>query len=755
MRLDHTVSRLIGFGRNAASAARVCVSKSVHIMTAAIPPISRSFSSLLSRRLLWVMGAFLAVAAAVPVHADSSDVLKRVQRDGQARVIVRMKAVAAGVPWSAIQSTVRQRAAVAAALENTEASFRNARVRPTKTFRTLPFMGATVNQEQLLELMASPDVESVSLVRRERRMENATRSLESIQVSTGIASIDVASAWSRGFDGSGYAIAVIDDGFNFNHPMLKGKNTGDACFSSDFGTTTKNNCPSGTTPQIGPGAASNCPAGGTRCGHGTHVASVAAGNDGVNFGVARGAKIVPIDVFSTETDATACFPDAAPCELTDTLVVLDALDYINEHAAELKIAAVNYSVGGTTRDGYCDEDPRKSVIDMLRQKGIAVVAAAGNNGLTGKTITPACISSAVAVGATNDDTTIASFSNFASILDFMAPGVSVAGASNTGTGLVVKSGTSMSTPHVAGAWAVMRSAFPSATFEQIENILKETGLAVTRINSGITVPKIQISKAIDRPQGKDRQFLSNIISPNAQYLGRSYLRFFNNSAAKGTVTITLRDVGTGEAVGTWTSTAISANAAPQIDLQTIEKNATPVNAARPITDTTRTYYNFEISSSFAGYMQHVLWSPEPGVLGNLTSCATGFSSDASTAGNVYASASGGYLSRVRIVNAGGTPDSAVLIYYNTETGAEIGRWTSGAIAAGAAVEMTPAYLESQLPALKAAVDTGLAQYSIKLSKLAGYVQHVVLNGSIGVLMDMSPKCDLRATSTAAITTSVP
>jgi subtilisin len=702
-----------------------------------------SFSGMMSKHLLWVL-ALAAAFSANAAHANSEDVLKRIQRDGQARVIVRMKADAAGVPWSAM-SAGRQRKAVAAALESAEPTLRNARIRPTKTFRTLPFMGATVNKEQLLELMAAPDVESVTLVRRERRMQNTARLIERPAITAATDSIDASGAWARGYDGAGYAVAVIDDGFNFNHPMLQGKNVGDACFAADY-ETTKNNCPSGVTPQIGPGAASNCTAG--RCSHGTHIASLAAGNDGTNFGVARAANIVPIDVFSTETDATACAPELPPCELTDSYVVLEALDYINENAAALNIAAVNLSLGGTAREGYCDEDLRKSVIDMLRQKGIAVVAAAGNDGLTGKSVAPGCVSSSVSVGATNDSTTVSSLSNFASTVDLMAPGVAVLGASSTGSGLVAKSGTSIAVPHVAGAWVVMRSAFPNATADQIESVLKETGLEVTRTDSDITVPKIQLTKAINRLQGKDRQMLSNMVTSSAQYLGYSYLRFANTSSDDGKITITLRDVGTGEALGVWTSPVIPANAAPQFDLRLVEAEA---STTRPIVDGTRTYYNFDIASTFSGHMQHVLWAGGAGVLSNLTSCPTGFASDAANVSNVYASTSGGYLSRVRVVNTSAAPEKATLTYHDAFTGEEIGQWVSGNIAAGAAVELTPDYLEAQLPALKAAVDAGLAQYNIRLSDMSGYAQHVVLNGSVGVLMDMSPKCDLRVTTSSETT----
>ena len=708
------------------------------------------FAPLVLRRMarVFALAALCLVAFApayAPARAEVEDVLKQIQREGAARVVVRMKADRGDAAWSARAPVARQRAAVAAALEQTQPSLRRAHIGAYRSFRTLPLLAATVTHEQLMSLMAEPEVDQVYLVRQERKtadakLDSSGRTLESAQVSSSIAAVDAQAAWAKGYDGTGYAVAVIDGGFNFEHPMLKGKNVGDACFGSDFGTSTTNNCPGGKTPLIAPGAASSCPLTSSRCGHGTHVASVAAGNDGTNFGVARGAKIVPIDVFSSDSLASDCAPDATPCELTDSLAVLDALDYINEHAADLHIAAVNISIGGTARDGYCDDDPRKSVIDMLRQKGIAVVAAASNDGYTGKVSPPACISSAIGVGATNDGTTVASFSNFASTLDLMAPGVGVLGASGGGVGIISSSGTSSAAPHVAGAWTVLRQAFPTATFDQLDSALKQTGIPVTRTGSGITVPKIQVMAAIYRLQGQDRRIVNSMVSANAPVLGQSYLRFFNNSTAAGTVTVTLHDAQTGASVSTWTSPLIPPQAAPQISFETIEREAVLAQGASAKSG--RVYYNVDVASTFSGYMQHVLWARLGGVFANLTSCASGPVSDTSVIPNVHASSFTNFVSRLRIVNTGPATDHAVLRVIDAVTGNELAQWTSPDIQAGATLELTSAQLESQVDALRARVGSGLLQYNVRLTNLVGYLQHVVENTQVGALVDMSAKCAL-------------
>jgi subtilisin family serine protease len=693
-----------------------------------------------------VAAIFAVSVAGAPAWATAEEVLRQLQESGFADVIVRMKADSPSAVWNATHPAWRQKIAVAAALNDVQPSLAAAQVESYRTFRTLPFLSATINQNQLLALIADDSVQSVHLVKRERRNPGTAASvpgsfIDRAQGANALLSIDVADAWAAGHDGTGYAVAIIDGGFNVGHPMLAGRTMGAACFSNDFDTTTINQCPSGQTPEIGVGAASNCPAGSDRCGHGTHVASIAVGNDGVNFGVARAATLVPIDVFSTVTDADDCSPSPAPCELTDSLAVLNALDYVNENAEELNIAAVNISVGGSTRDGFCDDDPRKPVIDMLRQKGVAVAISAGNNGVTGQITSPACISSALAVGATNDGAAVASFSNFASTLDFMAPGVSVRGAAGSGNGFGLRSGTSMAAPQVAGAWAVMRSAFPDGEFDAIETALKTSGVGVTRLDSGTTVPKIRVARAIDLLNGRDRRSINNVVSSNATALGESFLRFFNNSDEPGTLTVTLRDGQSGTAVAMWTSPEIPARASRQFSARKLETASTPAtNSALSVND--RVYFNLEIESSFSGFLQHVIWSRGSGVFANLSSCASGFSQDVSFVSNVHTSTIGGYISHLRIVNSGATTDQATLVIYNSTTGEEVSSWTSPDISSGASFEITGPALEAQTPNLETAVSAGMLQYNVRLENLTGYVQHVMENVAVGALIDMSPKCDL-------------
>jgi subtilisin family serine protease len=130
--------------------------------------------------------------------------------------------------------------------------------------------------------------------------------------------------------------------------------------------------------------------------------------------------------------------------------------------------------------------------------------ASGNDDSTTQISTPACISTAVAVGATVKDDNLASFSNMSPTVDLLAPGafilssIPVVSANNNTTTYAHFGGTSMAAPHVAGAIAAIRTACPSATADAIENALKSTGTPVVDERQGGTQtwPRIRVDLAV-------------------------------------------------------------------------------------------------------------------------------------------------------------------------------------------------------------------------------------------------------------------
>ena len=488
-----------------------------------------------------VMAMFMAMMAVSPAFAQVETILEQLKAHSNTRVIVRMKAATEERGWAKATSVSEQRALVREMRSRFDSELSQGDLIIQQAFSSLPFVALEVDREQLISLLVLNEVAGVYPVIVERKAQtHKSSAFETPSLATSVPSIDVEDAWARGFEGAGLTVAVIDGGVATNHSMLAGKAVGDACFSATFGGDTFNQCTSGQTPEIGSGAASNCPFGSERCDHGTHVASIAVGNDGTNYGVARKAQVMPIDVFSRVTDASACDPDPAPCELTDSLAVLDALNYVNENADTYNIVAVNLSLGGGAFTGPCDSDPRRLVIDMLREKGVATVAAAGNQGSNEAINAPACVSSAVAVGATNDTSTVASFSNFTSFMNVMAPGINIRAANPAG-GFVIRSGTSMAAPHVAGAYAVIRSALNEASSDEIDAAITETGIDVSLLGQNFSLPRIMVHKAILNLQGINIGVFNNVIGSRTTDVGESFIRLHNSTSEAGRARVTLRD----------------------------------------------------------------------------------------------------------------------------------------------------------------------------------------------------------------------
>ncbi|MEK8019355.1 MAG: S8 family serine peptidase [Candidatus Parabeggiatoa sp.] len=311
-------------------------------------------------------------------------------------------------------------------------------------------------------------------------------------------------AWDMGYSGQGQAVAVLDTGVDSAHPAFSGgKVVSEACYSSNYarrGATTV--CPNGSEEQTGLGAGVAC-TGVDNCEHGTHVAGIVAGNGGGIQGVAKNANIIAVQVFSRIDTLASCDPRPVPdprnvpCVLSYTSDQIRGLERVLAlHRSGTTIASVNMSLGGGKYAASCDGDNLaiKAAIDNLRAVGIATLIASGNKGYTDAISSPACISSAISVGATDKSDKVASYSNSAAILDLLAPGSNIR-SSIPGGGTAFISGTSMATPHVAGAWAILKGAEPTATVDQILNNLIQTGTPIRDLRNGITKPRMMVVAA--------------------------------------------------------------------------------------------------------------------------------------------------------------------------------------------------------------------------------------------------------------------
>ncbi|GIH80675.1 hypothetical protein Plo01_71040 [Planobispora longispora] len=295
---------------------------------------------------------------------------------------------------------------------------------------------------------------------------------------------------NTGIRGENQTIAVIDTGIDADHPSFGGKVVSQACFSVADGTS-QTLCPNGQTTDLA-SADAETPAcvhnGVNLCDHGTHVAGIA-------HAVAPGADIVAVQVFSRDND---CYGDGGGevCLTAYESSILLALD----HIAGLKdggrnVVAVNLSLGGGLFEGSCDGHPElqtmRQKVEALRDKGVAVVAAAGNDGFAGGGA-PGCLSAAVTVGATGNDDRVPHWSNHGPTLDLFAPGVEIDSAVPGGL-TQVYSGTSMATPHVTGAFALMAQKEAGAP-DALLGKLKAAGRPI--VYGEVTVPRLDVGVAI-------------------------------------------------------------------------------------------------------------------------------------------------------------------------------------------------------------------------------------------------------------------
>jgi subtilisin family serine protease len=232
------------------------------------------------------------------------------------------------------------------------------------------------------------------------------------------------SAYNYTNKGDGVTAYVIDTGVQVDHPTFEGRATGG--YDAIDGD--------------------NDPADGH--GHGTHVAGTIGGAE---YGVAKGVDIVGVRVLDDSGSGT-------------TEQVVAGIDWVAKNHSGPSVA--NMSLGGEV-DEALDEAVRGAI-----ESGVTFAIAAGNSSTDAAGFSPARVTEAITVAASDDSDGQASFSNYGSVVDLYAPGVDITSSWNDG-GENTISGTSMATPHVAGAAALYLSANPTATPADVAAALTE------------------------------------------------------------------------------------------------------------------------------------------------------------------------------------------------------------------------------------------------------------------------------------------
>ncbi|WP_410786910.1 S8 family serine peptidase [Kribbella sp. C-35] len=323
----------------------------------------------------------------------------------------------------------------------------------TTTTRQLPSIGGralTAAKDQLPELWKSlnPGVGARSLSSGVTKiwLDGKVRPV----LDKSVPQIGAPDAWKAGYEGAGVQVAVLDTGVDATHPDLDGK----VKESQDFSGS-----PTGTEDHFG---------------HGTHVAATIAGTGaaagGTRKGVAPKADLLVGKVLGDDGYGY------------DSWIIAGM-----EWAATEGAKVVNMSLGGEATDGT---DPlSQAVNDITAQTGTLFVVAAGNEGQDETVGTPGAAASALTVGAVDREDKLADFSSRGPRLgdaglkpEITAPGVDIIAARATGTAMgqpvdnlyTAASGTSMATPHVAGAAALLAQQHPDWKADQLKNALVST-----------------------------------------------------------------------------------------------------------------------------------------------------------------------------------------------------------------------------------------------------------------------------------------
>lgn len=204
-------------------------------------------------------------------------------------------------------------------------------------------------------------------------------------------------------------------------------------------------------------------------GHGTHVASTAAGT---RWGVAKKATVHAVRVLDCNGSGSG----------SD---ILAGIDWVT--ANHVKPAVANLSLGTVGGRSQAQEDAVAAMIAA----GVFTAVAAGNDNANACNTSPAAEPTAFTVGATQSDDRRASYSNYGSCLDIFAPGTGITAADyRSNNGSTTMSGTSMAAPHVAGAAALLLGRIPSATVADVEAALISSATAGVVANRGNGSPNL-------------------------------------------------------------------------------------------------------------------------------------------------------------------------------------------------------------------------------------------------------------------------
>jgi subtilisin family serine protease len=280
-------------------------------------------------------------------------------------------------------------------------------------------------------------------------------------------------------------------------------------------------------------------------GHGTHVAGTTGGGA---YGVAKGVALVAVKVLNCSGSGT-------------TAQVVGGINFVTSDHDPGELAIANMSLGGGV-DTAIDNAVTASIAD-----GVTYAIAAGNSNANACNFSPARVPAAITLGASDINDARASFSNFGTCLDLFAPGVNITSAwatSDTATNTI--SGTSMASPHAAGAAALILSANPGFTPQQVRDAMVAAAVPNKITSPGTGSPNLLLQVGPAAPPTQD---FSIAVSPGSGTVAAG-------SSGTATVTVTTT-VGAGQTVNLSASgvpSGVTASFAPASGTSTFSSTLT-------------------------------------------------------------------------------------------------------------------------------------------------------------------------------------
>jgi len=343
-----------------------------------------------------------------------------------------------------------------------------------RRFSSVNGLSGEVTEQGLQKLLSNPNVKRIYPNRPVRAFLSDSKNIVNASKTWGLIYNGI------NITGKGETVCIIDTGVDYTHP-----NMGDCASTSNIND--------GSCAKVigGYDFINNDQDPIDDHGHGTHVAGIVASNNETYRGIAPDANIVAIKSLDSTGSGT-------------TGNIIDGLIWCTDNSSIFNITVISMSLGSDVLFAtYCDNDDplTAAAIDAAVAKNISVTAATGNDGNTTGIASPACIKNTTAVASSTKSDGISSFSNRNSITDLFAPGSSITSL-KIGGGTLTASGTSMATPHVAAAFALLRQfkrleSNEVLTPKEIQAALNNAGKQIDDTSgSGLLFSRINVFAAL-------------------------------------------------------------------------------------------------------------------------------------------------------------------------------------------------------------------------------------------------------------------